>query len=130
MKVTILGCGTSGGVPRVGNYWGICDPSETRNRRLRSSILVQSDTTNLLVDTTPDLREQCLAANLMRLDAALYTHDHADHVNGIDDLRGFMVLQGGRIPVYGDQATIQSINQRFSYILRLLRIIHQSPKLT
>ena len=116
MKVTILGCGTSGGVPRVGNYWGICDPSEPRNRRLRSSILVQSDTTNLLVDTTPDLREQCLAANLMRLDAALYTHDHADHVNGIDDLRGFMVLQGGRIPVYGDQATIQSINQRFSYI--------------
>jgi len=94
---------------------------EARNRRLRSSILVQSDTTNLIVDTTPDLREQCLAANLMHLDAALYTHDHADHVNGIDDLRGFMVLQGGRIPVYGDPNTIQSITHRFDYIFASAR---------
>ena len=121
MQVTILGCGTSGGVPRIGNVWGVCDPMEPRNRRLRSSILVQSDTTSLIVDTTPDLREQCLAANLMHLDAALYTHDHADHVNGIDDLRGFMVLQGGRIPVYGDAGTMQSITQRFGYIFASAR---------
>ena len=116
MLVTILGCGTSGGVPRIGNVWGVCDPLEPRNRRRRSSILVQSATTNLIVDTTPDMREQCLSANLGRLDGALYTHDHADHINGIDDLRGFTILQGERIPIYGDPATIDSLTQRFGYI--------------
>jgi phosphoribosyl 1,2-cyclic phosphate phosphodiesterase len=116
MRVTVLGCGTSGGVPRIGNVWGVCDPSEPRNRRRRSSILVQSASTNLIVDTTPDMREQCLDINLQRLDGALYTHDHADHVNGIDDLRGFTLLQGQRIPVYGDADTIYSLQQRFGYI--------------
>lgn len=116
MRVTVLGCGTSGGVPRIGNIWGACDPSEQRNRRRRSSILVQSASTNLIVDTTPDMREQCLDINLQRLDGALYTHDHADHVNGIDDLRGFTLLQGQRIPVYGDADTIYSLQQRFGYI--------------
>ena len=116
MRVTVLGCGTSGGVPRIGNVWGVCDPSEPRNRRRRSSILVQSASTNLIVDTTPDMREQCLDINLQRLDGALYTHDPADHVNGIDDLRGFTLLQGQRIPVYGDADTIHSLQQRFGYI--------------
>ncbi len=116
MRVTVLGCGTSGGVPRIGNIWGVCDPLEPRNRRRRSSILVQSTTTNLIVDTTPDMREQCLDADLMRLDAALYTHDHADHVNGIDDLRGFTVMQGDRIPVYGNAGTMENLQQRFGYI--------------
>ncbi len=116
MRVTILGCGTSGGVPRIDNFWGVCDPAEPRNRRRRSSILVQSATTTLIVDTTPDMREQCLGVNLQHLDAALYTHDHADHVNGMDDLRGFTMLQGERIPVYGDADTILSLERRFGYI--------------
>ncbi|NQV61360.1 MAG: MBL fold metallo-hydrolase [Alphaproteobacteria bacterium] len=116
MRVTVLGCGTSGGVPRIGNVWGVCDPSEPRNRRRRSSILVQSATTTLIVDTTPDMREQCLDINLQHLDAALYTHDHADHVNGIDDLRGFALLRGQRVPVYGDANTLLGLQQRFGYI--------------
>ncbi|MDA1097466.1 MAG: MBL fold metallo-hydrolase [Proteobacteria bacterium] len=116
MRITVLGCGTSGGVPRIGNVWGVCDPAEPRNRRRRSSILVQSTTTNLIVDTTPDMREQCLEINLQHLDAALYTHDHADHVNGIDDLRGFTLLQGQRIPVYGNADTMDSLRQRFGYV--------------
>ncbi len=121
MRVTVLGCGTSGGVPRIGNIWGVCDPSEPRNRRRRSSILVQSDSTSLIVDTTPDMREQCLDADLRHLDAALYTHDHADHVNGIDDLRGFTLLRGERMPIYGDKDTITSLQQRFSYIFATAR---------
>ena len=116
MRVTVLGCGTSGGVPRIGNVWGVCDPAEPRNRRRRSSILVQSASTTLIVDTSPDMREQCLDIDLQQLDAALYTHDHADHVNGIDDLRGFALLQGRRVPIYGDRDTIGSLQQRFAYI--------------
>jgi phosphoribosyl 1,2-cyclic phosphate phosphodiesterase len=116
MRVTVLGCGTSGGVPRIDNFWGACDPLEPRNRRRRSSILVQSGTTSLIVDTSPDMREQCLDAGLGRLDAVLYTHDHADHVNGIDDLRGFTVRQGGRVPVYGGAGTIENLRRRFAYI--------------
>ena len=116
MRVTVLGCGTSGGVPRIGNIWGVCDPAEPRNRRRRSSILVQSGGTNLIVDTTPDMREQCLDINLQSLDGVLYTHDHSDHVNGIDDLRGFTLLRGARTPVYADAATLASLQQRFGYI--------------
>ncbi|MBT4046183.1 MAG: MBL fold metallo-hydrolase [Rhodospirillaceae bacterium] len=116
MRATVLGCGTSGGVPRIGNVWGVCDPTEPKNRRRRSSILVQSDTTTLIVDTSPDMREQCLDLALDHLDAALYTHDHADHVNGIDDLRGFTLLQGARMPIYGDSFTMKSLQQRFGYI--------------
>ncbi|MDP6253149.1 MAG: MBL fold metallo-hydrolase, partial [Alphaproteobacteria bacterium] len=109
MRVTVLGCGTSGGVPRIGNIWGVCDPAEPRNRRRRSSILVQSGSTNLIVDTAPDMREQCLDINLQSLDGVLYTHDHSDHVNGIDDLRGFTLLRGARTPVYADAATLASL---------------------
>ena len=116
MRVTVLGCGTSGGVPRIGNVWGVCDPSEPRNRRRRSSILVQSEATTLLVDTTPDMREQCLGIDLRHLDAVLYTHDHSDHVNGIDDLRGFTLLQGERVPVYANADTLRGLEKRFGYI--------------
>lgn len=87
LRVTILGCGTSSGVPRIGNDWGSCDPAEPKNRRTRVSILVQSDTTTILVDTSPDLREQLIAAGVIEIDAVLWTHDHADHCHGIDDLR-------------------------------------------
>lgn len=87
LRYTILGCGTSSGVPRIGNDWGSCDPNNPKNRRTRVSLLVQSDTTTILVDTSPDMREQLLAANVIAIDAVLWTHDHADHSHGIDDLR-------------------------------------------
>ncbi|HYI90526.1 MAG TPA: MBL fold metallo-hydrolase, partial [Beijerinckiaceae bacterium] len=91
LTVTILGCGSSGGVPRVGSGWGACDPANPKNRRRRCSILVertgQAGTTTVLVDTSPDLREQLLDADVRRLDAVLFTHEHADHTHGIDDLR-------------------------------------------
>jgi phosphoribosyl 1,2-cyclic phosphate phosphodiesterase len=116
MKVTILGCGTSGGVPRIGNYWGNCDPQETKNRRRRVSILVEHVGTSLLVDTSPDLREQALSANINRLDGVLYTHDHADHTHGIDDLRGISQIMRQRLDLYGNHATLKVLKQRFTYV--------------
>lgn len=119
LKLTILGCGTSGGVPRVGNIWGACDPSNPKNRRRRCSVLIQKEggegTTNVLVDTSPDLREQLLATGVGWLDGVLYTHDHADHSHGIDDLR--MVSYNGRrrVAVYHDAATGRLLRQRFAY---------------
>ena len=106
LKLTILGCGTSGGVPRVGNIWGACDPANPKNRRRRCSVLVQREgaegTTNVLVDSSPDLREQLLDVGVGWLDGVLFTHDHADHTHGIDDLR--MVSYNGRrrVAVYYD----------------------------
>lgn len=118
MRVTVLGCGTSGGVPRIGGHWGVCDPDEPRNRRRRSSIAVEACGSRVLIDTTPDLREQCLDAEIDRVDAVLYTHEHADHVNGIDDLRAFMILQGERVPAYGNALTMELLSQRFDYIFQ------------
>tara|TARA_R110002167_G_scaffold82959_3_gene225974 strand:- start:696 stop:1466 length:771 start_codon:yes stop_codon:yes gene_type:complete len=116
LRVTILGCGTSGGVPRADGEWGVCDPNEPRNRRRRASILVQSAETNLIVDTAPDLREQCLDAGLKRIDGVLYTHAHADHIMGIDDLRAFMLRQRQAIEVYADAATLGVLTDRFDYV--------------
>lgn len=119
LKVTILGCGTSGGVPRVGNIWGDCDPANPKNQRRRCSLLVQrggeDQQTTVLVDTSPDLREQLLDAGVGWLDGVLYTHDHADHSHGIDDLR--MVAYNGRrrVDIYHDEATGQQLKQRFAY---------------
>lgn len=121
MRVTILGCGTSGGVPRIGNVWGVCDPAEPRNRRRRASILVEHDGTRILVDTSPDLREQCLSANVDDLDAVLYTHDHADHTHGIDDLRGFFFRRQRRMPIYGDTKTLRTLRTRFPYIFKSVK---------
>lgn len=87
MRVRVLGCGTSSGVPRIGNDWGACDPAEPRNRRTRVSLLVEHEATRILVDTSPDMRAQLLAANVGTMDAVVWTHEHADHVFGIDDLR-------------------------------------------
>lgn len=115
LRVTILGCGTSGGVPRSDGEWGQCDPSEPRNRRRRASILVQTETTNVIVDTGPDLREQCLDAGLKRVDGVLYTHAHADHIMGMDDLRAFMLRQKRTIPAYADSTTLKVLTERFSY---------------
>jgi phosphoribosyl 1,2-cyclic phosphate phosphodiesterase len=116
MKITILGCGSSGGVPLVGNNWGTCDPNEPRNRRLRVSILVQQGDTTVLVDTSPDLRQQLLACDLQDLTAVLYTHAHADHCHGIDELRAVNWLTKRSIPVYADAETLRQLEQRFPYI--------------
>jgi phosphoribosyl 1,2-cyclic phosphate phosphodiesterase len=120
MKVRILGCGSSGGVPVVGGVWGACDPAETRNRRRRASILVEDDATTLLIDTSPDLREQLLDAGIKRLDAVLFTHAHADHLHGIDDLRGMNRLMRAALPVYADSRTLAVIEERFDYVFRPL----------
>ncbi len=115
MKVTILGCGASGGVPRLGNQWGQCDPDNPRNRRNRSSIYVENGATGVLVDSGPDLRMQSLAAGIERPDGVLYTHDHADHVHGIDELRVVARDTGAPVDIYASQATIDSLGRRFPY---------------
>ncbi|WP_279306474.1 MBL fold metallo-hydrolase [Microvirga solisilvae] len=119
LKVTILGCGSSAGVPRVGVGWGACDPSNPRNRRRRCSILVEkasaNGTTTVLVDTTPDVRDQLLGAGVKHLDAVLYTHEHADHIHGIDDLRPLAIVMHKRIPVYADRVTGELLQVRFGY---------------
>ena len=116
MKVTILGCGTSSGVPRIGNDWGQCDPAEPRNARRRVSILVEASGTVILVDTSPDLRAQLLDAGVSRIDAVIWTHDHADHVHGIDDLRQLFHNAGTPIPGFARDATMAVLNQRFGYV--------------
>jgi phosphoribosyl 1,2-cyclic phosphate phosphodiesterase len=119
MKVTVLGCGGSGGVPLAGRepggHWGDCDPANPRNRRRRVSILVEQGGTVLLVDTSPDLRLQMMDAGITRLDAVLYTHAHADHCHGIDDLRWIVYAQGGPIDAYMDMPTSETMTRRFSY---------------
>ncbi|MDP8993628.1 MAG: MBL fold metallo-hydrolase [Pseudomonadota bacterium] len=116
MKVRILGCGTSFGVPRVGNDWGECDPAEPRNRRRRVSILVSHGETRILVDTSPDLREQLLDGGIARIDAVIWTHDHADHCHGIDDLRQLYHAQGGPVRGYARPETLESLRHRFGYV--------------
>lgn len=117
--LTILGCGSSGGVPRIGGDWGDCDPAEPRNARTRCSALVTrtgpGGVTRVLIDTSPDLRAQLLAAGVGALDAVLYTHAHADHVHGIDDLRMVAHARGARLPVWADAATAAALTARFGY---------------
>lgn len=115
MKVTLLGCGTSSGVPRIGNDWGACDPDEPRNRRLRASILIETATTRILVDTGPDLREQLLAADIADVDAVIWTHDHADHCHGIDDLRQLYHARGAPVRGLARADTLASLQARFAY---------------
>ncbi len=116
MKVRILGCGTSSGVPRIGNDWGDCDPTEPRNRRTRVSILVEHEGTRILVDTGPDMRAQLLAANVGVLDAVIWTHEHADHVFGIDDLRQVYHLLGRPVAGYARPATRARLESMFGYV--------------
>ncbi|MFY0310072.1 MBL fold metallo-hydrolase [Leisingera sp. D0M16] len=119
LRFTILGSGSSGGVPRIGGHWGDCDPKNPKNRRRRCSMLVERDgpdgTTSVLIDTTPDMRSQLLDAEVSRLDAVVYTHSHADHLHGIDDLRMVYFNMRQRIPVYADGATQNDILSRFGY---------------
>lgn len=119
LTVTILGCGSSGGVPRIGNDWGQCDPLNPKNRRRRCSLLVQRSgpdgVTNVLVDTSPDMREQLLGTDVSWLDGVLYTHEHADHIHGIDDLRVVAINGRKRIQVWADQRTNENLEQKFGY---------------
>jgi len=119
MRFTILGCGSSGGVPRLGGLWGECDPNNPRNRRQRCSLLIEriakGGTTAVLIDTSPDLRAQLLAAGIGTLDAVVYTHNHADHVHGIDDLRMIVYNRRERLPVWADKVTQKALFERFSY---------------
>lgn len=121
VRVTVLGCGGSAGVPLIGNDWGSCDPADPRNRRTRPSILVEVDGLAILIDTSPDLREQLIANQVRRIDAVLWTHGHADHTHGIDDLRGVNIMMGGPLPGYADRETMASLCSRFGYVFEPLR---------
>ncbi len=117
MRITVLGSGSSGGTPMLGpDGWGACDPANPKNRRSRPSILVEAGGTRLLVDTSPDLREQLLAANIWEIDAILYTHAHADHVNGIDDIRSLNYHRGGPLDAYANRQTLDALEERFAYV--------------
>ncbi len=115
MRITVLGCGASEGVPILTGRWGECDPLNPKNQRSRASIAVEKEGTTLLIDTSPDLRSQWLASDLQELDAVLYTHDHADHTHGINDLRPFTYHSKMPLPVYSNAETINSIKKRFYY---------------
>ena len=121
-QATILGCGSSGGVPRVAQGWGVCDPTNPKNRRRRCSLLVQrtqeNQSTNLLIDTSPDLREQLLGEEIHHLDGIVLTHAHADHTHGIDDVRPLVIEMHKRIDLAMDEVTSESIRPRFSYIFQ------------
>ncbi len=119
LRFTILGCGSSGGVPRLGGHWGDCDPAEPKNHRTRCSMLVErirgDQITRVLIDTSPDLRGQLLAAGIGQLDAVVYTHQHADHVHGIDDLRMIVINMRRRLKVWADGPTQDALIARFGY---------------
>lgn len=115
MKLRILGCGTSSGVPRIGNDWGNCDPADPKNRRTRASILVSTATTRILIDTGPDMREQLLSAEVADVDAVIWTHDHADHCHGIDDLRQLYHARGRPVRALARPDTLRSLGERFAY---------------
>jgi len=119
LRFTILGCGSSGGVPRLGGKWGECDPADPRNRRRRCSLLIEQEgsagTTRVLIDSTPDMRDQLLDAGVGALDGVVYTHSHADHVHGLDDLRQIVFNIGRRVPVWADAPTRAALIARFAY---------------
>ena len=116
MRVLFLGSGTSTGVPAIGCRCAVCTSTDPHNKRLRASVLVTEEDKNLLIDTATDLRQQALLYGITRVDAVIYTHDHADHLHGIDELRAFNFIQWRPIPVYGNPKTIQRIRDSFGYI--------------
>jgi len=144
LRLTILGCGSSPGTPRITGDWGKCDPSNPKNRRMRASALAEriseaGGVTRVVIDTGPDFREQMLMAGVKRLDAAIYTHAHADHIHGIDDLRGYVLEQRRLMDIHADHPTMQRLNEAFGYcfetpagstyppILRANAIDHAEP---
>ena len=120
LRFTVLGCGSSPGVPRIIGDWGNCDPADPRNRRTRTAAMIErvaadGRATRVVIDTGPDFRQQMLAAGVTRLDAVVYTHPHADHIHGIDDLRGYWLEQRKLIDVYADAPTLTRLKQAFGY---------------
>ncbi len=120
MRVTILGCGGSNGTPSIDFGWGKCDPENPRNLRTRPSIMVEEGDTRVLVDTSPDLRQQLLRVSVRSLDGVLFTHSHADHLHGIDDLRGINRAMNAPLDAFANAETLDSIKQRFGYTLEPL----------
>ena len=118
MKIRILGCGSSFGVPLIGNKFGKCDKNNLKNYRLRPSIIVYYKNKNILIDTSPDLRYQLLQANCQRINAVLYTHMHADHIHGINDLRSLSLISKIMIPAWGSKETMNYLEDNFSYIFK------------
>ncbi len=122
LRFTILGCGSSPGVPRIGNDWGMCDPTNPKNRRRRASLLVErfgpEGVTTIVVDTGPDFREQMIDAKVGFAEGVLYTHGHADHIHGIDDLRGFAINRRQRVQIYADEPTSKRLHDGFSYCFK------------
>lgn len=116
MKVTILGCGSSGGTPAAGGFWGNCDPENPKNYRRRASILVEEKDTTVLVDTTVDVRDQLTDAKIQHLDGILYTHCHSDHINGMDDLRVISYTSGAPINTFSNQHTMDDFERRYNYV--------------
>lgn len=120
LRFHILGCGSSGGVPRIGGHWGDCDPANPKNRRRRCSMLVERETdqgvTRVLIDTSPDMRDQLIDAGIGALDGVIYTHSHADHVHGVDDLRMVVFNMRERVNVWADQTTCDALLDRFGYV--------------
>jgi phosphoribosyl 1,2-cyclic phosphate phosphodiesterase len=133
-RFTILGCGSSGGVPRIGMTWGACDPANPKNKRRRCSAMVErigkSGQTAVLIDTSPDFREQILSVRATALDGVLYTHDHADHTHGIDDLRMVAYAMKRRVDVYFDAKTGTSLKERFAYCFKTPEGSNYMPILT
>ena len=118
MRIRVLGCGPSSGVPRIGNDWGECDPSDPRNRRTRTSILIESSGQRLLVDCGPDLRQQLLLADVSTVDGLIVTHDHADHCHGIDDLRQVAANKGAAVPIHARDYVLGALKHRFPYVFQ------------
>lgn len=118
MKVTVLGCGASAGVPLIGCECLTCSSDSLKNKRTRASILIESDTTRILIDTSPDLRQQALANGFNSVDAILYTHAHADHMHGIDDIRSLNYNLGASIPAYANAATMSYLQNSFAYVFQ------------
>ncbi len=119
LRFTILGCGSSPGVPRIGNDWGNCDPQNPKNRRRRAAMLVEQfgpdGKTTIVIDTGPDFRDQMLSAGIGETDAVIYTHPHADHIHGVDDLRSFVINQRKRVQIWADAATSVRLHEGFGY---------------
>lgn len=130
MRVIVLGSGTSHGVPMIGCDCAVCTSPNPKNRRFRPSIAVQNEGRTILVDTTPELRLQALACGLNRVDAVLFTHTHADHIFGLDDLRRFNDLSGEEIPIYGDEGTLADIRRIFLYVFTETQAGGGKPRLT